>query len=161
MIVNVMMMILNHFSWNLFKESHAKNKELKVKKIALLREISKLFQENKKSKKKIVIFKNRLEFDFIRDYFKRMLDEKTKFYEKIKMEQILLKQNVNDLCKFLQNEKQKLFAKKRVSNTFLNKNYTIFERNGTCLVKSIFVRNPSVTCHYCCQHDHMLKEILS
>lgn len=62
----------------------------------------------------------------------RNLDERTKFYEKIKNEQILMKKRMDDLEKFLQNEKQKIFKKKKVRNVFNNKNYTTFRKDINC-----------------------------
>ena len=65
------------------KEVYAKNKDLKIKINALLNENSKLFHENKRLRKK-----NEVNSILKMDNLKIKLDEKTKFYEKIKEEKI-------------------------------------------------------------------------
>ena len=68
----------------ILKESYIKNKELKIKKNVLLKESSKNFQENKRLRKENDYFKKiKVDFAGKNDGLKK-LNEKIKFYEKIK-----------------------------------------------------------------------------
>lgn len=73
-------------------------------------------------------------------------------------EQNLLKKRMDDLSNILQNEKQKVFEKKVIKNTSLSKKFSIFKKNSICFVKSKFIRDPNITCHFCCQHGHLQRD---
>ena len=56
------------------------------------------------------------------------MDKKTKFYEKIKEEQTLLRKIMNDFSDFLKKEKQSVLEKKDISYTFINKILVLIEK---------------------------------
>ena len=88
------------------KESYAKNKDLKIKINGLLEENSRLFQENKSLKKENDdLRKLKVDFTSNQNDLERKLEEKAKFYEKIKEEQNTLKKKTDDLNEFLECEK--------------------------------------------------------
>ena len=86
------------------------------------------------------------------------MDEKTKFYEKIKEEQTLLRKRMNNLNDFLKKEKQDILKKKNIGNTLVNKNFTTYKKNGLCFVRSSHVRNTHILCDYCCHYGRMKRE---
>lgn len=89
------------------KDSYAKNKELKIKINALLSEGSRHFQENKMLNKENDDFKKlRVDIVWSIDDLKKKLEERIKFYEKIKEEQNMLRKRMDKLNDFLRKEKQ-------------------------------------------------------
>nr|AJE29371.1 putative gag protein [Coffea canephora] len=137
------------------RKSYAKNKDLKTKINDLLEENSKLFQENKCLRMENDDLKNQKSVFDCKNNLKRKLEEKTKFYEKMLEEQNLLKKRINVLNEFLQNEKQK-FSQTKESKSFQGtNNFAMIRSKKISCIKSTYVQNTSIMCHFCCKFGHM------
>ena len=119
------------------KESYAKKKkDLKITTNVLLKKNLNFFQQNKMLKKKNDDLK-KLKDDIVcnQSDLKKKLDKKTKVYEKIKEEQILLRKRINDLSDFLKKENQGVLKRKKIRNTLIDENFTTYRKVGLCFVR--------------------------